>query len=75
MSQVPLKTPLYDYYLKKRDDKKTHREALIAVARKLVHIVYAVLTKQEPYNPQEITQRQNASQSNLDKDSQCIKIE
>lgn len=51
MAQLKAKTPLYDYYLKKRGEGKAHREALIAVARKLVHVIYAVLSKQEPYDP------------------------
>lgn len=51
MAQLKCKTPLYDYYLKKRGEGKAHREALIAVARKLVHVIYAVLSKQEPYDP------------------------
>ncbi len=50
MAQLKCKTPLYDYYLKKRSEGKAHREALIAVARKLVHVIYAVLSKQEPYD-------------------------
>ena len=52
MAQLKLKTPLYDYYAKKRADGKSHREALVAVSRKLVHVIYAVLTKQEPYDPE-----------------------
>lgn len=48
-AQIRLSTPFRDYYDKKRADGKTHREALIAVARKLVHVIYAVLSKQEPY--------------------------
>ena len=51
MAQLKCKTPLYDYYVKKRGEGKAHREALIAVARKLVHVIYAVLSKQEPYDP------------------------
>lgn len=51
MAQLKCKTPLYDYYLKKKGEDKAHREALIAVARKLVHVIYAVLSKQEPYDP------------------------
>lgn len=51
MAQLKAKTPMYDYYLKKRGEGKAHREALVAVARKLVHVIYAVLSKQEPYNP------------------------
>ena len=48
-AQLRLSTPFRDYYDKKRADGKSHREALIAVARKLVHVIYAVLSKQEPY--------------------------
>lgn len=51
MAQLKLKTPFYDYYAKKRADGKSHREALIAVARKLVHVIYAVLSKREPCDP------------------------
>lgn len=51
MAQLKCRAPLYDYYLKKRGEGKAHREALIAVARKLVHVIYAVLSKQEPYDP------------------------
>lgn len=51
MAQLKCKTPLYDYYVKKRGEGKAHREALIAVARKLVHVIYAVLSNQEPYDP------------------------
>lgn len=51
MAQLKLKTPMYDYYLKKRGEGKAHREALVAVARKLTHVIYAVLSKQEPYDP------------------------
>lgn len=51
MAQLKCKTPLYGYYLKKRSEGKAHREALVAVARKLVHVIYAVLSKQEPYDP------------------------
>lgn len=52
MAQLKLKTPFYDYYAKKRADGKSHREALVAVARKLVHVIYAVLSKQKPYDPE-----------------------
>ena len=51
-AQIRLDTPFRDYYDKKRADGKSHREALIAVARKLVHVIYAVLSKQEPYDPE-----------------------
>ena len=50
-AQLKCKTPLYDYYLRKRGEGKAHREATVAVARKLVHVIYAVLSKQEPYDP------------------------
>lgn len=52
MAQLKLKTPLYDYYAKKRADGKSHREALVAVSRKLVYVIYAALTKREPYDPE-----------------------
>ena len=52
MAQLKLKSPFYDYYAKKRADGKSHREALIAAARKLVHVIYAVLSRQEPYDPE-----------------------
>lgn len=51
MAQLKLDTPFREYYAKKRADGKSHREALIALARKLVHVIYAVLSKQEPYDP------------------------
>ena len=63
MSQLQLKTPFYDYYAKKRADGKSHREALIAVARKLVHVIYAVLSKQEPYDPEVTRNPELASRS------------
>ena len=50
-AQLKTKSPFYGYYLKKRGEGKAHREALVAVARKLVHVIYAVLSKQEPYDP------------------------
>lgn len=49
-NQCKTKAPLYDYYLKKREEGKPHRVALIAVARKLTHVIYAILSKQEPYD-------------------------
>ena len=61
-AQLPLKTPYYDYYEKKRVDGKNHREALVAVSRKLIHVIYAVLTKQEPYDPEKITSRVEATE-------------
>lgn len=51
MAQLKSRGPLYEYYAKKRSEGKAHREALVAVSRKLVHIIYAVLSKQEPYDP------------------------
>ena len=63
MAQLKLKTPFYDYYAKKRADGKSHREALIAVARKLVHVIYAVLSKQEPYDPEVTRNPRLASRS------------
>lgn len=63
MAQLKLKTPFYDYYAKKRADGKSHREALIAVARKLVHVIYAVLSKREPYDPEVTRNPELASRS------------
>jgi transposase len=37
------------YYEKKRGEGKEYREAVVAVARKLVHYIYAIWTKGEPY--------------------------
>jgi len=39
------------YYEKLRDKGKPHRVAVTAVARKLCHIVYAVMRDGEPYDP------------------------
>lgn len=39
------------YYVKKRDEGKQYKEATIAVARKLLYRVYAVLKRQTPYLP------------------------
>ncbi|WP_139650972.1 IS110 family transposase [Raoultibacter phocaeensis] len=62
MAQLKLKTPFYDYYAEKRSEGKAHREALIAVSRKLVHVIYAVLSRQEPYDP-EVARNPLASRS------------
>lgn len=63
MAQLKLKSPFYGYYAKKRADGKSHREALVAVARKLVHVIYAVLSKQEPYDPNVTKNPELASRS------------
>ena len=63
MAQLKLKSPFHDYYAKKRADGKSHREALVAVARKLVHVIYAVLSKQEPYDPNAAKSPELASRS------------
>lgn len=39
------------FYEKKRSEGKPHRVAVTAVARKLCHIVYAVMRDGEPYDP------------------------
>lgn len=39
------------FYAKKRAEGKPHRVAVTAVARKLCHVVYAVLRDQKPYDP------------------------
>ena len=62
MAQLKLNTPFREYYSKKRSEGKSHREALIALARKLVHVIYAVLSKQEPYDI-EVTRNPLATRS------------
>ena len=42
---------LKEYYDKLRRKGKPHRVAVTAVARKLCHVVYAVMRDGEPYNP------------------------
>ena len=39
------------FYEKKRREGKPHRVAVTAVARKLCHVVYAVMRDGEPYDP------------------------
>lgn len=39
------------FYEKKRRENKPHRVAVTAVARKLCHVVYAVMRDGEPYDP------------------------
>lgn len=42
---------LREFYEKKRLEGKPHRVAVTAVARKLCHVVYAVMRDQAPYDP------------------------
>lgn len=42
---------LQAFYEKKRSEGKGHRVAVTAVARKLCHVIYAVLRDQMPYDP------------------------
>ena len=42
---------MYTIYLKYRSRGKTKKEALIIVARKLISIIYAIYTRNEPYDP------------------------
>lgn len=42
---------LREFYEKKRSEDKCHRVAVTAVARKLCHIVYAIMRDQVPYDP------------------------
>jgi transposase len=39
------------YYLKKRSEGKPFRMAILAVIHKLIRTIYALLTKQIPFNP------------------------
>lgn len=43
---------LREFYGKKRAEGKCHRVAVTAVARRLCHIVYAVMRDQAPYDPE-----------------------
>ncbi len=43
---------LREFYEKKRDEGKCHRVAVTAVARKLCHIVYAIMRDQVAYDPE-----------------------
>ena len=43
---------LRGFYEKKRAEGKCHRVAVTAVARKLCHVVYAVMRDQVPYDPE-----------------------
>lgn len=63
MAQLKLKAPFYGCCAKERADGKSHREALMAVARKPVHVIYAVLSKQEPYDPEVTRNPERASRS------------
>jgi transposase len=42
---------MYTIYLKYRSRGKAKKEALIIVARKLISIIYAIYTRNEPYDP------------------------
>ena len=44
-------TGLRAFYDRKRAEGKPHRVAVTAVARKLCHIVFAVMRDQVPYDP------------------------
>ena len=41
---------LYRYYTTRAKNQLTGNQAIIALARKLLRIIYAVVTKNEPYN-------------------------
>lgn len=41
---------LYKYYTKRAKNQLTGKQAIIALARKLLRIIYAIVTKNEPYN-------------------------
>lgn len=43
---------LREFYERKRAEGKCHRVAVTAVARRLCHIVYAVMRDQAPYDPE-----------------------
>lgn len=51
-AQVLSGGPLRPFYERKRSEGKVHREAVVAVAAKLARVVYAVLSRQEPFDPE-----------------------
>ncbi|MFC0335253.1 IS110 family transposase, partial [Paenibacillus sepulcri] len=40
---------LREYYDKKREEGKPYRVAVVACINKLLHWIYAILTKKEPF--------------------------
>ena len=40
-----------EYYYKKVQEGKSHKQAVIAVARRLVHLIYSLWKNNQPYNP------------------------
>jgi transposase len=43
--------PVAPYYQRKRQQGLQPKQALVAVMRRLLHLVYGVLKHQKPYNP------------------------
>jgi len=46
-----------EFYQQQRNRGKHHNAATIAIARKRCNIIWAVLTKHQPYNPQQTSQK------------------
>ena len=44
-------TVFAEYYAKKRAEGKTHRVAMTHIAKKLLRVIYALQTKNIPYDP------------------------
>jgi len=51
ISAIKHNEQMYTIYLKYRSRGKAKKEALIIVARKLISIIYAIYTRNEPYDP------------------------
>jgi len=45
---------MYEYYLKKRNEGKAHRVALSHVAKKLIRIIFALETKRQTFNTEQM---------------------
>jgi len=45
---------MYEYYLKKRSEGKAHRVALSHVAKKLIRIIFALETKRQTFNTEQM---------------------
>jgi hypothetical protein len=44
--------PSEDFYVRKRGESKTHHQAIIALARKRVNVLWAMLRDGQPYREQ-----------------------
>ena len=51
LSAIRYNPTLAPYYQRKRQQGLQPKQALVAVMRRLLHLVYGVLKHQQPYNP------------------------